>query len=90
MELFVSLEGIGVSVINSMYEEVAYAAIATAPAKWEVETRPDKWKVLNLQLAGVIEDRLRHDEDRVILEDAIEVTVVLLHQNLSHQFGFFS
>ncbi|XP_070568681.1 intermembrane lipid transfer protein VPS13A-like isoform X2 [Ptychodera flava] len=72
MELFVSLEGIGVSLINSMYEAVAYAAITTAPAKWEVETRPDKWKVVNLQLAGILEDRKRHDQDGIVVEDAVE------------------
>ncbi|XP_077977339.1 intermembrane lipid transfer protein VPS13A-like [Glandiceps talaboti] len=72
MELFMSLQGIGVSIINSMYEEVAYAAITSAPPKWEVETKTDKWKILNLQLSGVVEDKWRNDEDRLVVEGAVE------------------
>nr|XP_006815972.1 PREDICTED: vacuolar protein sorting-associated protein 13A-like [Saccoglossus kowalevskii] len=73
MELFVALEGIGASLINSKYEEVAYAAITSSIAKWEVESKPGKWKLMNIELGAILEDRWRNDEDRIVVEDAVEV-----------------
>ena len=39
MEVFISLSGIGVSLINALYEEVAFVTLTSSPAMWEVEVQ---------------------------------------------------
>lgn len=72
MELIASINGVGLSLINALYEEVAYVSLFSSPAKWEVETKPDKWKALTVELSGLLEDRWKHGDDRVEIEGAIE------------------
>ena len=74
LELFISLEGVGLSLINSKYEEVAYVSLYCPPARWEVETRPDKWKSLNIELSSILEDKYRIGAESVAIEEAVEVS----------------
>ena len=39
LSVFVSLAGLGVSLINSRPEEVAYCSLSSSPALWQVRTR---------------------------------------------------
>ena len=39
MEVFLSLSGVGVSVINGLYEEVAFMSVTSSPAMWELQVR---------------------------------------------------
>ncbi len=71
-----SLEGAGISLINAAYEEVAYFSIYCNPARWEVETKPDKWKALNMELSAILEDRWKCGVSQVSMEDAVEVNIV--------------
>lgn len=72
-----SLEGAGISLINAAYEEVAYFSLYCNPARWEVETKPEKWKALNMELSAILEDRWRCGDDNVSMENAVEVGVYL-------------
>lgn len=72
LALFVSLGGVGLSLINSLYEEVAFMTLSGSSALWEVEVK-NKWKSLNMELASWLEEKWRNDENKVILEDFVEV-----------------
>ncbi|XP_071819504.1 intermembrane lipid transfer protein VPS13A-like isoform X2 [Apostichopus japonicus] len=72
LELFASINGVGLSLINAHYEEVAYISLFSSPAKWEVETKPDKWKALTMELSGLLEDRFKQGEETVEIEGALE------------------
>lgn len=74
LELFASINGVGLSLINAHYEEVAYISLFSSPAKWEVETKPDKWKALTMELSGLLEDRFKQGEETVEIEGALEVS----------------
>ncbi|XP_038059684.1 vacuolar protein sorting-associated protein 13A-like isoform X2 [Patiria miniata] len=76
LELFISLEGLGLSLINSLYEEVAYVSLYCPPARWEVETKPDKWKSLNMELSSILEDKFRIGAGSVAIEEAVEADLV--------------
>ena len=67
-----SLSGIGVSLVNGLQQEVAYATLSSAPAIWEVEVK-NKWKMLNMELASWLEEKWRNDVHRVYLDDFMEV-----------------
>ncbi len=70
--LFLSLGGIGVSLVNGLQQEVAYATLSSAPALWEVEIK-NRWKMLNMELASWLEEKYRNDIQRVYLDDFMEV-----------------
>lgn len=74
LAVFTSLEGISVSVINSLYQEVALLSVASSPAVWEVEVK-EKWRSLSLELATWLEDQWRGEVAEASLHDQIEVTV---------------
>ncbi|XP_071800647.1 intermembrane lipid transfer protein VPS13A-like isoform X2 [Asterias amurensis] len=76
LELFVSLEGVGLSLINTKYEEVAYVSLYCRPAKWEVETKPDRWKSLNMELSSILEDKHRIGQSIVTIEESVEADLV--------------
>ncbi len=69
---FMSLSGIGVSLVNGLQEEVAFATMSSAPAIWEVEVK-NKWKMLNMELASWLEEKWRNEVYRVYLDDFLEV-----------------
>ena len=71
---FMSLTGIGVSLVNGLQQEVAFATLSSAPAIWEVEVK-NKWKMLNMELASCLEEKWRNDVRRVFLDDFMEVSV---------------
>ena len=63
----------GLSLVNALYEEVAYISLYCPPARWEVETKPDRWKSLNVELSTVLEDRHRSGAVSVAIEESVEV-----------------
>ncbi|BFZ09736.1 hypothetical protein BsWGS_12775 [Bradybaena similaris] len=69
--VFASLEGISVSVINSLYQEVALLSVASSPAVWEVEVK-EKWRSLSLELTTWLEDQWRGEVAGAKLHDQIE------------------
>ena len=70
---FVSLDGIGVSIINGDYEEVALVSVSSMPALWKIDVK-DKWKVLeDITLVTSLEDKWKHGAIHASLEDRIEV-----------------
>ena len=73
--LFLSLGGIGVSLINGRSEEVAYVTLSSSTALWEVEMR-SKWKTLNVELASWLEEQWSKDVSNVTLEDVMQVGTV--------------
>ena len=70
LEVFLSLDGIGVSLINALSEEVAYLTLTSSPAMWEVQAK-NKSRLLNVDLASLLEDRWRKGED--LTEDFLQV-----------------
>ncbi|XP_033099721.1 vacuolar protein sorting-associated protein 13A-like isoform X2 [Anneissia japonica] len=75
LELIVSLAGLGISLINGAYEEVAYMKLFSNPARWEVE-KLDKWKMLNMEMSGILEDRWKNGDENISIEDAIDADLV--------------
>eukprot|EP00057_Strongylocentrotus_purpuratus_P011664 XP_011666138.1 PREDICTED: vacuolar protein sorting-associated protein 13A [Strongylocentrotus purpuratus] len=63
-----SLQGIGVSLVNTAYEEVAYLSLFSSPARWEVESKANRWKALGMELTGVLENAWKHGQE-VIVDD---------------------
>ncbi len=78
LAMFLSLSGVGLSLINGLQEEVAYMSLTCAPALWEIEVK-NKWKHLNMELASWLEEKWRNDVRMVYLEDFMEVGY---HSNL--------
>ena len=74
MVLFLSLDGVSLSLINDRYMEVAYVSLNSAPAMWEVEVK-HKWKTLNMELASWLEEQFYTEEPMAVLDDYIEVTI---------------
>ncbi|XP_055887721.1 intermembrane lipid transfer protein VPS13A-like isoform X3 [Biomphalaria glabrata] len=71
LAIFASLEGISISVINSLYQEVALLSVTSCPAVWEVEVK-EKWRSLNVELATWLEDQWRGEVVEASLHDQIE------------------
>ena len=70
--LFVSLDGLQVSVINRKYEEMALLTMSSPPAVWEVEVN-DRWKMLNVELQTWLEDQWRNKQLHASLQQQFEV-----------------
>ena len=77
---FMSLTGIGVSLVNGLQQEVAFATLSSAPAIWEVEVK-NKWKMLNMELASWLEEKWRNDVRRVFLDDFMEVSAKFISRS---------
>lgn len=75
MEVFLSLRGIGASLVNGLYEEVAFLSLSSSPALWEVQVK-SKSKLLNVDLASLLEDKWRQGEDTVQFEDLLHVSFI--------------
>jgi vacuolar protein sorting-associated protein 13A/C len=73
---FVSFSGIGISLMNSMSEEVAYMSLVHAAPIWEVEIK-SRWRPLSVELTVWLEEQWRADQGHVELEDLLEAD---LHQ----------
>jgi hypothetical protein len=70
--LFVSLDGISVSMINKQYEEVALLSLSSIPATWEVEVN-NRWKMLNVELQTWLEDQWKNRQTHASLQEQFEV-----------------
>lgn len=79
--VFLSLSGLGLSVVNSAQMEVAYGTMSSAPAMWEVEVK-HKWKTLNMELASWLEEKWCNNIARVFLEDFLEVRLLVLYDQI--------
>lgn len=71
--VFISLDGLVVSVINSHYQEVALLSVSSVPAVWEVEVN-NKWKILNVELQTWLEDQWKNKQGQANLQEQFEVT----------------
>ena len=71
--VFVSLDGLVVSVINSNYQEVALLSVSSVPAVWEVEVN-NRWKILNVELQTWLEDQWRNKQGQTNLQEQFEVS----------------
>ncbi|XP_071478587.1 intermembrane lipid transfer protein VPS13A-like, partial [Diadema antillarum] len=69
LEFIASLQGIYVSLVNAAYEEVAYVSLFSSPARWEVESKANRWKALSMELTGVLENAWKHGEDVIMDEN---------------------
>ncbi|XP_053396044.1 intermembrane lipid transfer protein VPS13A-like isoform X3 [Mercenaria mercenaria] len=69
--LFVSLDGICVSMINKAYEEVALLTLSSIPATWEVEVN-NRWKMLNVELQTWLEDQWKNKQAHASLQEQFE------------------
>ncbi|KAL9969256.1 hypothetical protein ACROYT_G021452 [Oculina patagonica] len=69
MEVFMSLDGVGLSLVNSKPDEVAYITLASSSSVWQVERSPGRWKTLNLEWSTWLEDAWRNNAGEVALED---------------------
>lgn len=67
--LFISLDGVGLSLVNSKPDEVAYIRLFSSTSIWQVEKSPGKWKSLNLELQTWLEDAWRNKDGVLDLED---------------------
>ncbi|WAR06888.1 VP13A-like protein [Mya arenaria] len=72
--VFISLDGVCVSVINKAYEEVALLSISSPPATWEVEV--NRWKMLNVELQTWLEDQWRNQQQHASLQEQFEADLV--------------
>ena len=53
MDVFVSLSGgVGVSVINGLYEEVAYVSVTSSAAMWELQVCQSDGKRCHVRITG--------------------------------------
>lgn len=72
LECFVSLHGLGVSLVNGALVELAYLSLSSAPAQWEVKVN-DAWKPLTLELAAWLEYRWSCRTKSAELKDYVQV-----------------
>ena len=72
LECFLSLNGIGVSLINEAHRELAYASFTSCPAIWEIEINRT-WKLLTLELSAWLEDKWAADQHKAQLKDYLQV-----------------
>ena len=77
LALFLSLSGIGLSLINGQSEEVAFISLTESASMWEVEAKK-KWKMLPMEHASWLEDQWRNYKVNVKIEDVIEVSNVFI------------
>ncbi|XP_056015608.1 intermembrane lipid transfer protein VPS13A-like isoform X3 [Ostrea edulis] len=69
----ISLDGIALSVINEVYEEVALVSLTCLPASWEIEVK-NKWKMLeDITLVTWLEDKWKNGVDQASWDNRIEV-----------------
>ncbi|XP_068698299.1 intermembrane lipid transfer protein VPS13C-like isoform X1 [Montipora foliosa] len=68
-ELFVSLDGVGLSLVNSKPNEVAYVRLFSSTSVWQLERSRGKWKSLNLELQTWLEDAWRNNDEVFEVED---------------------
>ncbi|CAN8018523.1 unnamed protein product [Ixodes persulcatus] len=81
LECFVSLHGVGVSLMNGALVEVALLSFSSSPALWEVKVN-DAWKPLTLELASWLEYRWRSRHKSAELKDYTCVFVNILQVDL--------
>ncbi|XP_077487985.1 intermembrane lipid transfer protein VPS13A-like isoform X2 [Amblyomma americanum] len=72
LECFMSLHGVGVSLVNGALVEAAYLSLSGAPALWEVRVN-DAWKPLTLELAAWLEHRWTARSRTAELKDYVQV-----------------
>lgn len=72
LELFVSLHGAAISLVNESLVELAYLSACSAPAHWEVCIH-DAWKPLTLELATWLEYRWSCHSRVAELKDYVQV-----------------
>jgi hypothetical protein len=70
--MFLSLDGVSVSMMNRNYEEVALLSVTSPPATWEVEVN-NRWKILNVELQTWLEDQWRNQQSHASLQQQFEV-----------------
>ncbi|XP_062574752.1 intermembrane lipid transfer protein VPS13C-like isoform X3 [Saccostrea cucullata] len=69
----ISLDGITLSIINEVYEEVALVSLTSLPASWEIEVK-NKWKMLeDITLVTWLEDQWKNGVDQASWDTRIEV-----------------
>ncbi|XP_019641996.1 PREDICTED: vacuolar protein sorting-associated protein 13A-like [Branchiostoma belcheri] len=73
LEAFLSLEGLGVSLVSSLYTEIAYLSITSTPPLWEVNSKGDSWKMLKPEVATFLEDQFRHGHPEAVIPDKVRV-----------------
>ncbi|XP_025099873.1 vacuolar protein sorting-associated protein 13A-like isoform X2 [Pomacea canaliculata] len=78
--VFLSLDGILVSVINSAYKEVALFGICSTPSIWEVEVN-GRWKVLDMALAAWLEDQWQNQKLKASLQEQIEADLIKMQMS---------
>ncbi|XP_052241928.1 intermembrane lipid transfer protein VPS13A-like isoform X2 [Dreissena polymorpha] len=69
--MFLSLDGVCVSMMNRNYEEVALLSVTSPPATWEVEVNT-RWKILNVELQTWLEDQWRNQQSHASLQQQFE------------------
>ncbi|KAH6928676.1 hypothetical protein HPB50_018435 [Hyalomma asiaticum] len=74
LELFVSLHGAAISLVNESLVELAYLSACSAPAQWEVCIH-DAWKPLTLELATWLEYRWSCHSRVAELKDYVQLRV---------------
>ncbi|KAF8773523.1 Vacuolar protein sorting-associated protein 13C like protein [Argiope bruennichi] len=72
LEFFLSLNGIGLSIVSDAHREIAYASLTSCPAIWEIEIN-HSWKLLTLELSAWLEDKWNSDVQKAQLKDYLQV-----------------
>ncbi|GFR28187.1 vacuolar protein sorting-associated protein 13C, partial [Trichonephila clavata] len=80
LECFLSLNGIGLSIINDAHRELAYASLTSCPAIWEIEIN-HSWKLLTLELSAWLEDKWNADIQKAQLKDYLQVRLYCTKDN---------
>ena len=75
MCVFVSLDGVAMSVMNRGCQEVALLTVSSTPAVWEVEVNT-RWKMLNVELQTWLEDQFQNRQAHASLQEQFEVKVL--------------
>jgi len=71
--IFLSMNGVGISLMNDLREEVAYISLSSGATVWEVEIK-SRWKLLSIEIASWLEQEWLKDEfGQILLEDIVEV-----------------
>eukprot|EP00058_Branchiostoma_floridae_P021770 XP_002607260.1 hypothetical protein BRAFLDRAFT_88208 [Branchiostoma floridae] len=82
LEAFLSLEGLGVSLVSSLYTEIAYLSITSTPPLWEVNSKGDSWKMLKLEVATFLEDQFRHGHHEAVMSDKVKADFKTMRMRL--------
>ncbi|KAK6636914.1 hypothetical protein RUM43_010578 [Polyplax serrata] len=76
LELFVSMAGVGLSLINKnnhgVPRELSYFSLSDSSAQWEV-TVAHKWKTVALELASWMEDKYKQGVPKAQIRDYIHI-----------------